>query len=214
MMIDAAQHDDADAIFTLELVESFTGLAADFRLAGLERLEASFEGTLVLFSAEAEHRCPHFIHLICTYSAVLKIEDRIKIENIVLREDIALLGEGRLHGFGSCSHRGAGVRTGKVYEMGVQYVIHREPDRVERLFAVLGREQVVNVRNANLRRIAGVDGAAAPTRTIELRRGVVGVEDVLGFEAKTGEITVEERSVGIGVQQAWDANAKICASRH
>ena len=33
VVVDAAQHDDADAVFTLKLIERFAGLAADVVLA-------------------------------------------------------------------------------------------------------------------------------------------------------------------------------------
>ena len=214
VVINPPKHHDADTVFALKLIERFTRLTADVSLACLERLEANFEGALILFAAEAEDRPPRLVHLVGADLVVLQIEDRIEIENAILREDIALLGEGGLYRLWRRGHRRAGIRAGQVHEMAVQHVIHREPDRVERLLAVLGGKQVVNVRDADLRGITRIDRAAASSGAIQLRRGVVGVENVLGLEAEGGEVSIEERRVGVGIQQAGNADAEILAALH
>jgi hypothetical protein len=55
--------------------------------------------------------------------------------------------------------------------------------------------EVVDVRNSDLRREAGIDGAAAGSRTIELGTGVIGVDDVFGLHSEALEISVEQRRV-------------------
>ena len=81
-------------------------------------------------------------------------------------------------------------------------------------FAVLRCEQIVDVRDADLRGIAGIDGAAACAGAVEFRRGVVGVDDVFGLQPEAGEVRVEERRVGVGVQQPRNADAEILAPFH
>ena len=71
-----------------------------------------------------------------------------------------------------------------LHQRRVQHVDHREEDDVERLLAVLLLNQVVDVRDADLRREAGIDRAAAGARAVQLRTGVVGIDDVLRLDAR------------------------------
>ena len=127
---------------------------------------------------------------------------------LVLGEDVVFLGERGLHRLRRRRHRRAGVRAGQLHQRRVQHVVHREEDRVERLLAVLHLDQVVDVRDADLRREARIDGAAAGAGAIQLRRGVVGVDDVFRLHAEAFEIGVEERRVDVGVQHARNADAQ------
>ena len=79
---------------------------------------------------------------------------------------------------------------------------------------MLGRNEVVDVRDADLRWVARIDGATARTRAIKFGRGVVGVDDIFRLESEAGEIRVEQRRVGIGIEKARDADALILALLH
>src|SRR6201996_1455186 len=93
--------------------------------------------------------------------------------------------------------------------MGMQHVIHREPDGMERLLAVLGGQQVIDVSDTDLRRITGIDRSTARSGAIQFRCRVVGVDDVFRLEPETREIGVEKRRIRIGVQQARNTNSKF-----
>src|SRR5580658_3344431 len=82
------------------------------------------------------------------------------------------------------------------------------------LLAVLGGQQVIDVSDADLGWIAGIDGATARPRAIQLRGCVVGVDDVLRLESETREIRIEQRCVSIGVQQARNTYSELGTFRH
>ena len=84
MVINASQHDDANAVFALQLVERLARLAADFVLAIGERLKACLDGAIVLLARQAQQWRPCPIHLLGTYLSVLQIQNRIKVRDSVL----------------------------------------------------------------------------------------------------------------------------------
>src|SRR5215471_20032970 len=96
----------------------------------------------------------------------------------------------------------------------MQNVVHREEDGVERLLAMLFLNQVVDVRDADLRGEAGVDGAAAGSGAIEIGAGVVGINNIFGLHTEAFEIRVEEWSVSVDVQHARDADAQLFSILH
>ena len=67
--------------------------------------------------------------------------------------------------------------------------------------------QVVDMRDADLRGIAGIDRAPARAGAVKLRRGVVGVDDIFRLESEAGEVGVEQRRVGVGIEKARNADA-------
>src|SRR5581483_3498566 len=64
MMIGTAEHDDTDAVLTLELVENLAGATADACFVFLKRLESGFACTLVLFVGQTEDGLPRLQHLV------------------------------------------------------------------------------------------------------------------------------------------------------
>src|SRR5271156_6264135 len=74
--------------------------------------------------------------------------------------------------------------------------------------------QVVDVRNPDLRGEAGIDGAPARSRTIEIRTGVVGIDDVLRLNTKAFQISVEKRSISVDVQHAGNTHPQLLALLH
>ena len=75
-------------------------------------------------------------------------------------------------------------------------------------------DQVVNVGYSDLRRETRVDGAAAGARAIQLGTRIVGINDVLRLEAQAFEVGVEQRSIRVDVQHAWNADTDLAAILH
>src|SRR5215472_2420184 len=85
---------------------------------------------------------------------------------------------------------------------------------MERLLAVLFLNQVVNVRNPDLRREAGVDRTTAGTGAIKFGTGVVGINDVFRLHTQALEIGVEQRSIRIDIQDTRNSDAELAAILH
>ena len=63
-MIDAAKHDNANAIFALKLVEGLARLPANVGFAFVQGLEARGEASLISSRALLQHRAPRLEHLV------------------------------------------------------------------------------------------------------------------------------------------------------
>src|ERR1700734_2220424 len=100
MMVHAAQHDDTNAVFALQLIKRGARLPTYLGLAFLQGLEADDDGTLILFAGETEHGAPDLEHLISADLFILEIQYRIEVEDVVLRKDIALFRECGLDSLG------------------------------------------------------------------------------------------------------------------
>src|SRR5277367_539852 len=74
--------------------------------------------------------------------------------------------------------------------------------------------QIVDVRNADLSREAGIDSSATGTGAVQIGTGVVGVDYVFRLHAQALEIGVEQRSVGVDVEHARNADAQLLAILH
>src|SRR5271165_3141549 len=209
VMIGTAEHHNADAVLTLELVEHVARLVPHASLVFVERLIAGLDGALVLFGRQAEQGLESGEHLVRQQLAVLQVENRIDVLHLVFGKDIALLGIRGFDRLGTRRHRGAGVRSGEIDERRVEDVHHGEEDQVERLLGGFDGEQIMDVSDADLCRETRIDGSAAGAGAIKLRTGVIGVNEILGFEAEAFEVRVEERRVDVGVQHPRDANAQI-----
>ncbi len=150
MVIHAAQHHDADAVLALQLVQRLAGLAANLGLAIEQGLESGVQRAFIFFAGKTQYRTPGLKHLVGTDSLILQIQDWIEVTDPIVSEDFTLLGKGRFDYLRRGGHRRASIGTGQVDQRGMQHVVHREPDRVQWLLAVLGRDEIVNVRDANL----------------------------------------------------------------
>ncbi len=95
----------------------------------------------------------------------------------------------------------------------VQHVDHREEDAVELPPGVLHEQQVVDVRDGDLRRKARIDGAAPRALAVHVVARVVRVDDVAEVDAQALEVRVEERRVREHVQDAGDADTEPAATR-
>lgn len=58
------------------------------------------------------------------------------------------------------------------------------------------------------------DRATARARAVQVRGGVIGVDDVFGLHSESRKICIEEGRVGIGVQEARDSYAEVLAALH
>ena len=96
----------------------------------------------------------------------------------------------------------------------MQGVDHGEEDRVQRLLLVLLEDQVVHVRDADLRREARIDGAAARAGAVHILAGELGVHQVLWLQAQALQIPAKQGRVQVHVQHAWHANAQAGALLH
>jgi hypothetical protein len=152
-----------------------------------QRLETHFESAIIFFARETEKGRPRLEHLICANFAVPQVQDRVEVSNPVFGKDIAFFRERRLHYFRSSRHGGTGIRARKIHQMRMKDVVHRERNRVQWFLVVLGGEQIVDVSDADLGGIAGIDRAAARARAVQLRRGVVGVKDVFSFDTEASK---------------------------
>src|ERR1700733_4809119 len=150
MVVHAAQHDNADPVLTLQLIERLPCLTANVSLAIVQGLESSIESTFILFTGKSQDRTPRLQHLVGADSFVLQVENGININHPVLSEDVALLGERGLYYFWRSSHCRASVGPGQVNQRSMQHVVHGEPDSIQRFLVMLRRDQVINVRNADL----------------------------------------------------------------
>ncbi len=132
-----------------------------------------------------------------------------------LLEEIALFGEGGLDGRGRGGDRGAGAMALRVDQVGLQIVDHREEDEVERLLLMVHVEQVVHVRDADLGREAGVDGAALGAGLVHLLGSVVGVDEIFVRDAQRFKVSAEQPSyTDVLIQDARDADAQRGAALH
>src|SRR4051812_18696298 len=102
---------------------------------------------------------------------VVEAGERVHPLHTLLREDVAFLGERRLDRCRGSGNGGAGTRRLSLVEEGGERIDHREEDDVELLLRMHRVEQVVNVRDADLRREAGVDSAALRTFLVKLLVG-------------------------------------------
>ena len=214
MVIGPAQHDDADPVFALQLVEHLARSLANVGLVIRQRLEADFDRAVVLFQRQTHDWLPRLQHLMGEQFPVGEIQDRIYILHVVLGKDVVLFGECRLHRFGRCGDRRAGVRAHDLDQRRSKHVVHREEDDVQRLLAVLLLNQVVDVGDADLGGEAGIDCAPARARAVEIRTGVIGVDDIFRLHAQAFEVSVEQRRVGVNVQHPRNADAEFLAIFH
>src|SRR5271168_3114644 len=111
--------------------------------------------------------------------AVGEVEHWREILHIVLREDVVLLGKRSFYSLWRCGDGGAGIGADNVHQRRMQNVVHGEENYIQRLLAVLLLNQVVDVRNTDLRREAGIDRASTGPGAIKFRTGVIGINNIL-----------------------------------
>ena len=196
------------------MIENLAGTITDARLIVRECFVADFDRTVVLFLGQAQDGLPGLQHLVRKQFAVGKVKDWIQVLHIVLGEHVVLFCECRLDRFGRCGNRGARVCAHDFHQRRSQHIVHREEDHMEGLFAVLFLDQVVNVGNSDFCRETGIDSAAARTGAVKIGTGVVGINNILGLYAQAFEISIEQRRVGVDVENPGNADANFLAIFH
>ena len=194
VVVRAAEQHDAEPVLALELLQHLARRRAQVALEALERRVAGLHRPLVLLARRARGR-PSTPRTSASRTAG------------------ARRGSRRCRGSGCPSPRtgrlslmkaaltasGVAVTVGQArlscvfFRSDGQRVDHREEDDVERLLRVRLVEQVVHVRDAELRREAGVDRAALGALLVELLGGEVGVHEVLRRDPEALEVAREER---------------------
>ena len=160
-MIRPAKHHDADAVFSLELLEDLAALRAEDTVHELVLgFEARLDGAYVLLPRESQDVLELIEELFGQQGRIAGIHEGIQKKDIILTEDIAFLGEGRLDGFRRRRYGGAGAMRLRVRQVARQIVNHGAEDDVERLLLVMDVKQVVHVWDTHFGREAGIDGAA------------------------------------------------------
>ena len=215
VVIGPAQHDDADAVFALQLIEHLRARAGG---CWLRNLSAPRIPTSTARSFSSSDRPRIGCHACSIWCANSLRSAKLRTGSIYFTLCSAKTSFSLVNAAFTVS--GVAVTVGQafaptIFTSGeVQHVVHREEDRVQRLLAMLLLNQVVDVRNADLGREAGIDRAAARARAIQLGTGVVGVNDVFRLHAQAFEVGVEQRSVGVDVQHARNADAELLAILH
>src|ERR1700730_1348834 len=119
-----------------------------------------------------------------------EVKHGIKGLDVVLGEYIIFLGESSLYRLRRRGYGRAGIGTNNFDQRRSQHVIHGEEDDVQRLLAVLFLDQVIDMRNPDFRRKAGIDSATACARAVEFGTGVIRIDDVFRLHAKTFEVSI------------------------
>ncbi len=100
VVIGPRQHHHAEPVLPLQHVKHVTGAASHRVLILVQRFKTFFDGPLVFLFREAQHRLPALQHLPREELAVREVHQRVQVADVVLGEDVDLLGVGRLHGLG------------------------------------------------------------------------------------------------------------------
>src|SRR6185437_5812514 len=215
VVIRPAQQHDSQAVFGFQLLENFARLAAHNVVRELvQRLQALLHGAIVLFFAQAQNVLPVVIHLAMSDLVLVESNEGVLPDDALLLEQVGFLGESRLHRCRGRRHRGAGAAGLGIFQKCWQGINHGEENDVELLLGVDDVQQIVHVRNPNLRREAGINGAALGAFLVELLAGVLGPEQVFRLHAQRLEVGGEEGPAGIHVEGLGHADLEFAALLH
>ena len=148
------------------------------------------------------------MHLQGEQLAIGKVHNGIEILDSIVGKHIRFFRERRLHRIWCRRYRWARIRARRAFEVGGEHVDHGEEDRMQWLLGVLHEDQVINMRNANLRGKTRIDRAAPGASLVHVAIGVVGVDDVLRLQPECLEIRAEQWRVHIHVQHFGHADAE------
>ena len=215
VMVRTAQNDNSNSVFCLKLLQNFPALLAkDSVLEMIQRLVRLPGGSLTLSSRKPQDVYKLKVHLPLEQIGLTRIHQGIHILQPHIGKQIPFLDEGRLHGLGCGGHGGAGTVGLHIHEIRGKIVNHREEDVIERLLLVLYIEQVMHMRNTDLRREARVDRTPFRSRLVEFLGSVIRIDDILGLHAQGLEISAKQGVHRILVQRARDADADLGAILH
>ena len=192
-MVRTAQNDNSNSVFCLKLLQNFPALLAkDSVLEMIQRLVRLPGGSLTLSSRKPQDVYKLKVHLPLEQIGLTRIHQGIHILQPHIGKQIPFLDEGRLHGLGCGGHGGAGTVGLHIHEIRGKIVNHREEDVIERLLLVLYIEQVMHMRNTDLRREARVDRTPFCSRLVEFLGSVIRIDDILGLHAQGLEISAKQ----------------------
>ena len=154
------------------------------------------------------------VHLPLEQVGLGEIDEGIQEQDALFGEQVAFLGERRLHRFRRSRHGGAATAGLRLVQVAGEAIDHRKEDDVERLLGVHFVQQVVHVRNAQLRGEARVDGAALGAFLVQLLAGEIRVDDVLRLDAQRREVAREDGRLRVHIQHARHADAHLGALLH
>ncbi len=147
VVVRTRQHDDADAVLALQLVEHLASLLADLLLVLVVQLRSA-NSTARSFSSGLSPSSGSKHANICCANSFLSARLMIGSRNVTpcsAKTSISFVKAA----FTVSGRRGdgrAGVRALQLHELGGQHVEHREEDQVELLLERLDHQQVVDVR--------------------------------------------------------------------
>ena len=214
VMVRPRQEHDANPVFAFELVQHVARAFAEVRLVRGQLTEAHLDGARILLRREAEDRLERPEQLLPEQLAIREVDQRIEIDDALLGEDVAFLGERRFHRVGRHRDRGTRIRSLQVDERRVELVDHREEDRIELLFRVFRKQQVVNVGDPDLRGKARIDGATAGALAIQIAAREIRIHEIPARYAQRFEVCAEERRIYVHVQHPGHADAERRAPLH
>ncbi len=116
MMVRTRQHHHADAILSLQHVKDGARALMDGVLIFVPCFKTFLNGPFIFFFGKAQQRLPALQHLLSEELAVGEVHQRVKIADVVLGEDIDLLGVGRLDCLRRHCNSGTGVAGASAYE--------------------------------------------------------------------------------------------------
>jgi len=176
VMIRPAQQHHADAVLPLELFENLAGRAAHRHVVErVERAVAFLHRPMVLLRRQAQDVFELFVHLPLEEVGTGQVDEGVQEDHALFFEQVAFLGERRLHRRGSGRYGGARPAGLDARELARQAVDHGEENNIQRLLRMHFVQQVMDVRNAEFRREAGVDSAALGAFFVQFLAGEVGV---------------------------------------
>ena len=187
VVIRPAQQHHAEAVFALELLQHFARRAAHGDVVEVLAARDSPASTARLFSSGERPRMSLNSSNICRSkrSGLREVDEGVQEPDALLLEEIAFLDERRLHRLRRGRRRSGryGWPARCAGRLVRQSIIGKKM-MSSGFFGVHHVEQVVHVRDAELRGEAGVDGAALGAFLVQLLAGVVGVDDVLRLDAE------------------------------
>ena len=193
VVVRPAQHHDAEAVLGLELIEHLARRLAQVVLEALQAAVALVDGPAVLVVGQPEQVAPNRRTAASrSRRGSSTLTNVFYVAHAHLGEDVALLGERGLHGLGGRGDGRAGaIALASQDRCEVSVSIIGKKMTSSGFLAVVLVEQVVDVRDADLAREAGVDRAALGTLLVQLLAREVRVDDVLRRDARAPRSTPE-----------------------
>ena len=216
VVIRPAQQDDAEAVFPLESAQSTLARRCRARSTLVSRRApcSPLPPRGRSPPRKAEHVLELLEHLALNSTRAREVLTNVSCSDALLGEDVPFLGEGGLHRL-----RGRRALSDRCGCLDVNQSVNRQSTIGKKMkssgfLSCSTYKQVVDVRDADLGREAGVDGPPLGTFLIELLAGVVGEHEVLGLDSEGCEVAREHGRHRVHVEDARHADAQLGALLH